>query len=367
MALVLSGLVGAGALAPSSQVVAAFKPEAISAQHDAHLYLFDPDTKQFIFNYTVPTVGTRAWDVAVVSEQGVDEVWFTEPGADLIGRLVYTDTNNYALSEYPVPAGSYPLNMVIDGVNVWFTAPGRNKIGRLNRTTGALDEYDIPTADSYPADLDVAPDGSIWFTEMEGDKIGHLVVGPTGYDIAEYAPTNFSTGRPYGIVVVVRNNEPAIYYAETVGDAITYADPPDDTWVRIKAPAGNVPDGPFRLAVDKDRVVWATERQGNRVTKAHFETLPMPVSYKLAPVNSLPNGLIVDGENSLWFAQELAGQIGHLVPAKNQLSYYPLPEADVRPRSLALGSEGLWVLAARPELASIYAPLVFHIYPSDLQ
>ncbi|MGC9348671.1 MAG: virginiamycin B lyase family protein [Anaerolineae bacterium] len=362
MALVLLGLVGASGWVASPRVAAAPGQIEEAEAQDAYLYLFDTSAKQFAFSYAVPTVGTRAWDVDVVSEGGVDEVWFTEPGADLVGCLVYTDTNDYDLLEYPVPSGSYPLNMAIDGVNVWFTEPGRNKIGKLDRTTGAYEEYDVPTEDSYPADLDVAPDGSVWFTEMKGDKIGHLVVGAFDYDITEYEPSYFTTGRPYGIVVVVRNSKPAIYYAETAGDAITYADPPNDSWVRIKAPSGNVPDHPFRLAVDKAGSVWATERIGNRVTKANYETLPLPIPYNLSPARSLPNGLIVDSGNNLWFAQELAGQIGYLMPTTNEIAYHPVPATDVRPRSLALGAgDHLWVLAVQPEVLRIYAPLILRI------
>ena len=37
-----------------------------------------------------------------------------------------------------------------------------------------ITEYPIPTANSGPHGITVAPDGSVWFTEIEAGKIGRL-------------------------------------------------------------------------------------------------------------------------------------------------------------------------------------------------
>jgi len=42
-------------------------------------------------------------------------------------------------------------------------------------TLGAIAEFPIPTASSYPNNGIVAgPDGNLWFTEYYGDKIGRI-------------------------------------------------------------------------------------------------------------------------------------------------------------------------------------------------
>jgi streptogramin lyase len=37
-----------------------------------------------------------------------------------------------------------------------------------------LDEFPIPTADTYPLGITAGPDGNLWFTEAYGNNIGQL-------------------------------------------------------------------------------------------------------------------------------------------------------------------------------------------------
>jgi virginiamycin B lyase len=51
----------------------------------------------------------------------------------------------------------------VDGA-IWFGEYNVNKIGRID-VTGAVSEYDVPTANSLPAVVADGPDGSVYFTE----------------------------------------------------------------------------------------------------------------------------------------------------------------------------------------------------------
>lgn len=57
--------------------------------------------------------------------------------------------------------------------NLWFTEAGADKIGRIT-TTGVLTEYPIPTTGGALFDLAVGPDGGLWFTEANGNAIARL-------------------------------------------------------------------------------------------------------------------------------------------------------------------------------------------------
>ena len=46
--------------------------------------------------------------------------------------------------------------------NLWFTEPGSNKIGRVT-TAGSFTEYAIPTKGSGAAGIVAGPDGNLWF------------------------------------------------------------------------------------------------------------------------------------------------------------------------------------------------------------
>jgi virginiamycin B lyase len=40
---------------------------------------------------------------------------------------------------------------------------------------GEIIEYDIPTANAGPYGIALGPDGAMWFTENQGNKIGQLI------------------------------------------------------------------------------------------------------------------------------------------------------------------------------------------------
>ena len=61
--------------------------------------------------------------------------------------------------------------------NLWFTEEGANKIGRIT-PSGRITEFPIPTASSGPDGITAGPDGNLWFTEGAANKIGRIT--PTG-------------------------------------------------------------------------------------------------------------------------------------------------------------------------------------------
>jgi virginiamycin B lyase len=333
-------------------------PLVTDAEGEGFVFRFDPSPSSFVFTFTIPIENANPWDVTVVSGTGYLDVWFTEPGADRIGRLTYTETNDYAFREYTMTSGSRPLNLVSGAGFIWFTGAGGNYIGRLDPTTGQIDEFDVPTADSHPTDLDVASDGSIWFTEMAADQIGHLTVTPTGdYTITEYASPITTAGRgwPNGIVVV----GDGIFFAHprVITDCVTRFTPPD-SWVHITGLASGIPDEPYKLAVNSSNKVWGTERAGNAISSFGVGTLPIVNRHSLTPTNSLPTGLAADANDHLWFTQWRAGQIGRFIAsAPPQKDYYPLPSPGLTPTGITVDSAGgIWVLASRPY--RIHLPVV---------
>src|SRR5215471_9576997 len=77
--------------------------------------------------------------------------------------------------EFPVPTpASAPAGIAAgpDG-SLWFAESAGNKIGRITMA-GVLTEYPIPTPGSHPSLLGEGPDGALWFTETLGNKIGRI-------------------------------------------------------------------------------------------------------------------------------------------------------------------------------------------------
>ena len=58
--------------------------------------------------------------------------------------------------------------------DVWFTEAEGDKIGRIT-PAGTITEYSLPTANSCPGGIAAGPDGNLWFTEIdaEPDRADH--------------------------------------------------------------------------------------------------------------------------------------------------------------------------------------------------
>ena len=79
------------------------------------------------------------------------------------------------ITVFPVPtASSYPRGIVTgpDGA-LWFTEPGANKIGRIT-TTGVITEFLVGGIGTFYGWITVGPDGALWFTELAANKIGRI-------------------------------------------------------------------------------------------------------------------------------------------------------------------------------------------------
>lgn len=105
-------------------------------------------------------------------------LWIAEESAGVIGHL----TTSGAYTQFTVPfSGSSPMSIAQgnDGA-MWFTDPGTNAIGRIT-STGSITEFPVPTANagvggivSCPVGCVSCAAGSLWFTEINADKIVKL-------------------------------------------------------------------------------------------------------------------------------------------------------------------------------------------------
>ena len=149
----------------------------------------DPNGGNFGGLIKVGTDGTMtAFETAVIAlpfgiATGSDgQLWVTDPG---INHVASFDPITHAIRTFTVPGGI--LNSPYFAVNgpdgaLWFTESGSseaanvggNKIGRINLATRRLQQLPVPTMGSAPSGIAVGPDGAIWFTEAQGNKIGRV-------------------------------------------------------------------------------------------------------------------------------------------------------------------------------------------------
>jgi virginiamycin B lyase len=137
-----------------------------------------------------------------------DSVWFTEPGANRIGRLAADGT----VAHFDVPTLDSGLGAVALGpdASIWFTETNTGKIGRIDGS-GAILEHDVVVAPATIHELTAGPDGRLWFTVRTGEP-RHAQVGsistcgnvalvdlPSVSDSVDFRPPVDVAPVPYGI------------------------------------------------------------------------------------------------------------------------------------------------------------------------
>ena len=61
---------------------------------------------------------------------------------------------------------------------MWFTELNGNKIGRIS-LDGQITEIPVPSAGAQPRGIALGPNGDVWFTESGSNKIARISLNPT--------------------------------------------------------------------------------------------------------------------------------------------------------------------------------------------
>jgi virginiamycin B lyase len=234
------------------------------------------------------------------------------------------------ITEYPIPtSASGPAGIARgpDGA-MWFTESNANKIGRVT-TAGVFTEYSLPPCPPYtvacqkfPLGIASGPDGALWFTEVNANNIGRITVDGA---ITEY-PVPTPSSDPYGIV---SGPDGALWFTEftaysfgaigritTVGAATDY--PPVAQY--SFSPLSN----PYAIASGSDGALWFTEGNHNgkigRITTASIIT-----EYPL-PSKGAPTGIASGPDSALWFTDfSPNGQNIWRITIIGDFTKFPLP------------------------------------------
>jgi len=219
------------------------------------------------------------------------------------------ESGNFTL--YDLPQGFYPHTIRIDPKDrVWFTMAVSNQIAMFDRKTSNFTFYDLPTRsfkekmtvtalplimklarmgmdthdmhiseDSQglplPYGIDIAPDGTIWFTRLHSDEIGHIDPETGKLDMYKtpfLGPRRLRTDKNGNVwVSVFASGRLAMFNPKS--EKFTLFDLPTQ-------PLGS--DTPYALAVDKVRNhVWVNGTASDTmmrfdVNKGTWAVFPLP-------------------------------------------------------------------------------------------
>jgi streptogramin lyase len=290
------------------------------------------------------------------------------------------------VTEFSIPTSASAPQGIAPGPDgaLWFTEFNGNRIGRIT-TSGTITEYPIPTSKSFPLGIAAGPDGALWFTESSGNNAGGNNIGriTTAGVISEF-PTHFEAIAAPSPGPIVAGPDGNLWFAVGgfVGTVGTF-----DEFARIttsgtvtKLNALVLAGHATGIAVGPDGALWFGEGSGlggiGRITSGGTLT-----AFATPTANSGANGAAAGPDGALWFIEAACGpscgepSIPHKVgriSMSGVVNEYPLPNPAASPAGITAGSDGaMWFTETaanqigRITVPASTGPLVAAVLPSS--
>src|SRR5215207_11706 len=234
-------------------------------------------------------------------------IWFTERTGDRIGRLDPGAGSDAAVQasvvEFVLPgAGSRPTSIASGAEAVWFTEAGSDEIGRLT-FAGTMTEFAIPGAGSAPSGIVSGPDGAFWFTETGSGEVGRITTG--GVVTNEFrVPTLEAPAARLGSIVA--GPDGALWFVDDGLDHVRRITT-GGLQAQFPVPFGG---GLSDIAAGPDGALWLTEGRAGKL--ARMTTTGAVSEYTLPTSGAGPAGITAGPDGALWFTERLSGAVGRI-------------------------------------------------------
>lgn len=233
---------------------------------------------------------------------------------------------------FPIPTtASYPAGIAAGNGTVWFTESAGNKIGTIS-SAGVITEHPIPTPDSAPTGIITGAYGSVWFTENAANKIGQLDL-TTGVITEHPIPT--AASHPGAITRDTANGN--LLFTETAANQIGQLNPLTGQFTQFAIPTAN--SGASRGIASGPGGVWFTEGTANKIGRLDPVTGTI-TEYPIPTANSEPQGITAGLDGGIWFVEGAANKIGRLNPVTGTFTQYPIPTPDSGAGGITVGPDG---------------------------
>jgi streptogramin lyase len=258
--------------------------------------------------------------------------------ADVANSLGTLETSQLRgrVTEYTLrePEGSEPIAIAQgpDGA-LWFTESQGEKIGRIT-TAGKITTYNVPTRNAVPYGITAGPDGALWFTENNADKVGRIT---TAGQFTEYKIPTSGVAFPLGITV---GSDRALWFVE--GGFIGRVTVSGQFSRFPAAPLGWITSGP-------DGALWFGNGLGSGGGIARLTTGGALTQYPVGGGNVFFDA--VGPDQRIWFTQESGCALDSLgaITTAGQIQQYPAPSCS-EPTGIAAGPDGaMWFAELRDD------------------
>lgn len=209
-------------------------------------------------------------------------------------------------------------------------------------SVGVVTEYAMPDGVSAPQSVVVDGAGLVWFTEKIGKNL--VQFDPEKRQFTAHAlpdswgsvgPSRLALSRQGEIWFTVRrwvDGESAIHL---LGQFI----PGQHIFKSHPLPAGVVPE---ELVVDHQNGVWFTNPDNNRIQRFDPNGAQLK-GYTIPTPHAYPRGLALDKAGGVWFSESNINRLGYFNPVDETFQEYELPTPFANPGAVAVDREGrIW-------------------------
>jgi virginiamycin B lyase len=194
---------------------------------------------------TVPTPDAQPFGVVALDD---GTAWFTELGADALGRIDILGR----VEEFPVGREGSDVSMIAaSGDSLWFTLNAANAVGHVRGGDAAIAFTELPRIPSGPVGIAVAENGAVWVAQILADALGRIARDGTltEFPLEPGAKPHAVVADPRGGVWVTLWGTNQVAHVNDDGDVTAYDLP--------------VPESePHGLAVAEDGTVWVALESG---------------------------------------------------------------------------------------------------------
>jgi virginiamycin B lyase len=245
----------------------------------------------------------------------------------------------HAVVEFIIPTpNSDPWGVAVaPTLDVWFTELRANKVGRYHVETGTFLELVLPTAGSEPAGITVGADGTIWLVEASGNNVARIDPGTLA--VTE-VPIPTPDSRPLFITL---GPDGAIWFTETFAAKVGRLDPATLTIIEFPTPTpSSAPEGIFR---GPDNDVWYTESHpGDAAVVQIVLASGATVEVKLPNPDGSPFDITLGPDGDMWFTEPgttgFGNVIGEISPVTLHVAEVSTPTPKSGVAGIAAGTDG---------------------------
>ena len=224
------------------------------------------------------------------------------------------------IRQFPIPTNNSGPNAIILAPNdtFWFVEFTAGKLGEFFGQNDSFKEFQIPENDSIPSSLAIDELGNIWFSDQSGE--GSIWKFDPSTDKFTQFDTLTKNSTPLFILTDQQND---IWFTEITADKIGELIYPGHQMVEYTLPTPN--SEPVEMAWNLNKSsIWVTEAESGKIARFDISThtfaeYSAPSSLALKD----PVGIVVDDVGKVWISEHGGSAVVEFTPSNSSFKAYP--------------------------------------------